>query len=38
MEIKMNERGKKNYELYKNQDILKIGVIENKNKEKSYIL
>ena len=37
-QIKMNERGKKNYELYKNKEILKIGVIGNANKGKSYIL
>ena len=37
-EIKMNERGKKNYELYKNEDIIKIGVIGNANKGKSFIL
>ena len=37
-EIKMNERGKKNYELYKNKEILKIGVIGNANKGKSYLL
>ena len=37
-EIKMNERGKNNYELYKNKEILKIGVIGNANKGKSYLL
>ena len=37
-QIKMNERGKKNYELYKNKEILKIGVIGNANKGKSYLL
>ena len=36
--IKMNERGKKNYEQYKDKKILKIGVIGNSNKGKSYIL
>ena len=36
--IKMNERGKKNYEQYKDKKILKIGVIGNANKGKSYIL
>ena len=34
----MNERGKKNYEQYKDKKILKIGVIGNANKGKSYIL
>ena len=37
-EIKMNERGKKNYELYKEKEILKIGVLGNANKGKSYLL
>ena len=37
-EIKMNERGKKNYELYKNKKTLKIGIIGNANKGKSYLL
>ena len=37
-QIKMNERGKKNYQLYKNKEILKIGVIGNSNKGKSFLL
>ena len=36
--IKMNGPGKKNYEQYKDKKILKIGVIGNANKGKSYIL
>ena len=36
--IKMNDRGKKNYELYKNEKVLKIGILGNANKGKSYIL
>ena len=37
-EIKMNKRGEENYKLYKNKKILKIGVIGNANKGKSYLL
>ena len=37
-EIKMNERGKKNYQLNKIEEILKIGIIGNANKGKSYLL
>ena len=37
-EIKMNERGEKNYNLYKEKEIIKIGVIGNANKGKSYFL
>jgi len=37
-EIKMNEKGEKNYNLYKEKEIIKIGVIGNANKGKSYIL
>ena len=37
-EIKMNERGEENYNLYKKEKIIKIGVIGNANKGKSYIL
>ena len=37
-EIKMNERGENNYKLYKNKEIIKIGVIGNANKGKSFIL
>ena len=36
--IEMNEKGKRNYEKYKNENILKLGVIGNANKGKSYIL
>ena len=36
--IEMNEKGKRNYEKYKNEDILKVGVIGNANKGKSYLL
>ncbi len=36
--IKMNKRGKNNYEVYKKKNVLKIGVIGNANKGKSYIL
>ena len=36
--IKMNERGENNYKLYKNKEIIKIGVIGNANKGKSFIL
>ena len=37
-EIIMNERGKKNYNLYKEKEILRIGVIGNANKGKSFFL
>ena len=36
--IEMNEKGKQNYEKYKNENILKIGVIGSANKGKSYFL
>ncbi len=36
--IKMNDRGKKIYEEYKKEKVLKIGVIGNAKKGKSYIL
>ena len=36
--IKMSEKGKNNYEKYKKEKVLKIGVIGNANKGKSYIL
>ena len=36
--IEMNENGKKNYEKYRNENILKLGVIGNANKGKSYLL
>ena len=36
--VQMNERGKKNYDLYKNIISLKIGVIGNANKGKSFLL
>jgi len=36
--ICMTERGKKNYEKYKNEEIVKIGVVGNANKGKSFIL
>ena len=34
----MNEKGKHNYDNYKNEKILKLGVIGNANKGKSYLL
>ena len=34
----MNKKGKKNYELYKNKCALRIGVIGNANKGKSFLL
>jgi len=34
----MNERGLKNYEEYKSSKLLKIGVIGNSNKGKTFIL
>ena len=37
-EIKMNERGKKNYYEYKGMKAIKIGVIGNSNKGKSFLL
>ena len=37
-EIKMNQKGAENYNKYKKQKILKIGVIGNSNKGKSFIL
>ena len=36
--IKMSDKGKNNYEKYKKEKVLKIGVIGNANKGKSYIL
>ena len=36
--IEMNEKGKKNYDDFKNKNILKLGVIGNANKGKSYLL
>ena len=36
--ICMTERGKKNYEKYKNEKIIKIGVVGNANKGKSFLL
>ena len=36
--ICMTERGKKNYEKYKNEKIVKIGVVGNTNKGKSFLL
>ena len=36
--IKMSEKGKNNYENYKKEKVLKIGIIGNANKGKSYIL
>ena len=36
--IEMNENGKKNYDEFKNKNILKIGVIGNANKGKSHLL
>ena len=36
--IDMNKRGEKNYKTYKGQELLKIGVIGNANKGKSFIL
>jgi GTP-binding protein EngB required for normal cell division len=37
-DIKMNERGKKNYEKYNKTKNLKIGIIGNSNKGKSFLL
>ena len=36
--VNMTEKGKKNYEKYKNEKIVKIGVVGNANKGKSFIL
>ena len=36
--IKMNDKGKQNYEDYKKKNVLKIGVLGNANKGKSYLL
>jgi hypothetical protein len=36
--IDMTKRGKRNYETFKNKEIIKIGVIGNANKGKSFIL
>ena len=36
--IDMNEKGKRNYDEFKNKNILKIGVIGNANKGKSHLL
>jgi uncharacterized coiled-coil protein SlyX len=36
--VKMNEKGLKNYKVYKESEIIKIGVIGNSNKGKSFIL
>ena len=36
--IDMNEKGKLNYEKYRNENILKLGVIGNANKGKSHLL
>ena len=36
--IKMNKRGLNRYEKYKNEKLLRIGVIGNKNKGKSFLL
>ena len=37
-EIKMSENGKKNYDNFKKEKVLKIGVIGNSNKGKSFLL
>ena len=37
-DIEMSEKGKQNYIKYRNEDVLKIGVIGNANKGKSFIL
>ena len=37
-DIKINEEGKKKYEKYKNEEIMRIGVVGNKNKGKSFLL
>ena len=37
-QVKMKDRGKKNYEKFKNKDVIKIGVIGNANKGKSFLL
>jgi len=36
--IKMNQKGEENYNKYKNEKIIKIGVIGNSNKGKSFLL
>ena len=36
--IEMSEKGEKNFNKYKNQDLLRLGVIGNSNKGKSFIL
>ena len=38
LNVKMSEKGKENYEAYKNEKLLKIGVIGNSKKGKSYVL
>ena len=37
-EIKMTKKGEENFEKYKNEELIKIGVIGNSNKGKSFIL
>ena len=37
-EIKMNEKAKKKYEEFKKEEVIKIGVIGNANKGKSFLL
>ena len=37
-EIKMSKRAQENYEIFKNEEIIKIGVIGNSNKGKSFLL
>ena len=37
-EIKMNEKGKNNYNKHKNNKTIKIGILGNSNKGKSFIL
>ena len=38
LNVKMSEKGKENYEAYKNEKLLKIGVIGSSKKGKSYVL
>ena len=38
LELKMNNKGLENYHKYKNMQVIKIGIIENSNKGKSFIL
>ena len=38
LNVKMSEKGKDNYEAYKNEKLLKIGVIGSSKKGKSYVL